>query len=109
MMPRDVSTRWNSTYDMLKFALEYRTALDTISGEREMKLREYELNDKEWAIARQLQDILEVCTPKPNAAQLTIFLAFEACYALLFSCNTEHRDGHPCYGPSGSTPGHERP
>ena len=23
MMPRDVSTRWNSTYDMLEFAIEY--------------------------------------------------------------------------------------
>jgi hypothetical protein len=61
MMPQDVATRWNSTYDMLKFALDYRTALDTIAGERDMKLRKYELNDTEWAIVRQLQNILEVC------------------------------------------------
>jgi hypothetical protein len=61
MMPRDVSTRWNSTYDMLKFALDYRNALDTIAGERDMKLRKYELNDAEWAIATQLQNVLEVC------------------------------------------------
>ena len=60
MMPRDVATRWNSTYDMLKFALDYRTALDAISGERDMKLRKYELNNAEWAIAKQLQNILEV-------------------------------------------------
>lgn len=59
-MPRDVTTRWNSTYDMLKFALEFRTALDTIAGERDMKLRKYELNDAEWVIARQLGDLLEV-------------------------------------------------
>jgi hypothetical protein len=60
IMPRDVSTRWNSTYDMLKFALDYRPALDAITGERDMKLRKYELNNTEWVIAKQLRDILEV-------------------------------------------------
>ena len=59
-MPRDVSTRWNSTYDMLKFALDYRVALNVITGERDMKLRKYELKDTEWHIAGQLRDILEV-------------------------------------------------
>jgi hypothetical protein len=59
-MPRDVSTRWNSTYDMLKFALNYRAALDVITGERDMKLRKYELKDTEWHIASQLRDILDV-------------------------------------------------
>jgi hypothetical protein len=59
-MPRDVLTRWNSTYDMLKFALDYRIALNTITGERDMNLRKYELKDAEWDIAKQLGDILEV-------------------------------------------------
>jgi hypothetical protein len=61
IMPRDVTTRWNSTYDMLKFAIDYRIALDTITGERDMKLRKFELKDEEWTIARQLGDTLEVC------------------------------------------------
>ena len=43
IMPRDVSTRWNSTYKMLKFAYSYREAIDKITGERALKLREYEL------------------------------------------------------------------
>jgi hypothetical protein len=60
MMPRDVTTRWNSTYDMLKFALEYREALDTITGEKEMKLCKYEMDDKEWVIACQLRKVLKV-------------------------------------------------
>jgi len=57
-MPRDVITRWNSTYDMLVFALEYRQAIDDISGDREM--RKYELEEEDWALVQQLCDILAV-------------------------------------------------
>jgi hypothetical protein len=60
MMPRDVSTRWNSTYDMLSFAVKYRVALDIITGDREMKLRQYEMDDEEWHIAQQLCDVLDI-------------------------------------------------
>jgi hypothetical protein len=60
MMPRDVSTRWNSTFDMLNFALNYRLAIDSITSTRELNLRKYELQDDEWAIAENLRDILKV-------------------------------------------------
>jgi hypothetical protein len=59
-MPRDVATRWNSTYDMLKFALTFREALDTITGEKDMKLRKYEMDEEEWEIACQLREVLKV-------------------------------------------------
>jgi len=59
MMPRDVATRWNSTYNMLVFALEYRKAIDEISVDRDM--RKYELSEDEWDLARQLCDVLAVC------------------------------------------------
>jgi hypothetical protein len=62
MMPRDVSTRWNSTYDMLDFAVNYRAALDTITCEREMKLRQFELSEEDWDAAIHLRDVLKVCT-----------------------------------------------
>ncbi len=60
MVPRDVTTRWNSTYDMLAFAYEYRAALDIITANREMKLRMYELSDTDWNIVKDLRDLLKV-------------------------------------------------
>lgn len=60
IMPRDVATRWNSTFDMLDFAVEHIDALNAITGDREMKLRRYELSEEDWTIATQLRDVLKV-------------------------------------------------
>ena len=60
-MPRDVTTRWNSTYDMLEFAVKYRSAIDDITGDKSANLRKYELDDDEWTITMQLQNTLKVC------------------------------------------------
>jgi hypothetical protein len=59
-MPRDVTTRWNSTYDMLDFAVRHRSAIDDITGDKTAGMRKYELDDKEWRIALQLRDTLKV-------------------------------------------------
>ena len=60
MMPRDVSTRWNSTFDMIQFAVAYREPLNDLTGCRAMKLRDYELTEDEWKIAEQLSGVLDV-------------------------------------------------
>jgi hypothetical protein len=62
MIPRDVSTRWNSTYEMVSFAYKYRAAIDKLTAEREMKLHDYELSSEEWEIVQQLSESLEVRT-----------------------------------------------
>ncbi|RDB18248.1 hypothetical protein Hypma_000607 [Hypsizygus marmoreus] len=54
MMPRDVATRWNSTYDMLVFALDYKPMLNSLTDMRAMKLEKYDMQDNEWEIAAQL-------------------------------------------------------
>ena len=46
---------------MLDFAVEHITAIDTITGDHDMKLRQYELSEDDWDIARQLRDVLKVC------------------------------------------------
>ena len=38
MMPRDVATRGNSTYDMLKFAFTYCEAIKKLTNDRELGL-----------------------------------------------------------------------
>jgi hypothetical protein len=59
-MPRDVANRWNSTYDMLRFAFTYSEVINQITGDRSMKIRQYEINDQEWKLVEQLRDCLKV-------------------------------------------------
>lgn len=61
MMPRDVATRWNSTFDMLDFAIQYQATLQAITCNLDLDLRQYELDRDEWKNACQLRDILKVC------------------------------------------------
>jgi hypothetical protein len=60
MMPCDVSNRWNSTYDMVQFAIEYRAALDIMKADRDMNLRKFELSKKGWGLATELCEVLQV-------------------------------------------------
>jgi hypothetical protein len=60
VIPRNVRTQWNATYDMLDCAYEYRKAINKITDLRDMKLRQYEIETHEWEIVRQLHDLLKV-------------------------------------------------
>jgi hypothetical protein len=60
MMPRNVTVRWNSTFNMLDFAVTYRRALESLTGTLGMGLRDYKISDDDWNIAKDLRDILEV-------------------------------------------------
>lgn len=71
MMPRDVAIRWNSTFDMLNFALDYRVPIDEITSNRDLSLRKYELQDEEWVVAQHLRDTLKVCNFSLYCRQIT--------------------------------------
>jgi hypothetical protein len=58
MMPCDVSTRWNSTYNMLEFAAKYHVALNIMTADCDMKLCKFELSKKEWGMATELCEVL---------------------------------------------------
>ncbi|KAF8263472.1 hypothetical protein EI94DRAFT_1807153 [Lactarius quietus] len=57
---------------MLEFALKFRDALDTITGNKDMKLRKYEMDNKEWEIANQLREVLK--TSLSDVYQIAIVL-----------------------------------
>lgn len=61
MMPCDVSTHWNSNYDMLHFALKFRPAIDRMTALHVLDLWKYELSPAECGITKELRDVLNVC------------------------------------------------
>ena len=63
MMPRDVPTHWNSTYDMVEFATKYRAAFNIMTANRDMNLRQFEMSKKEWSMATELSEVLQVRRP----------------------------------------------
>jgi hypothetical protein len=53
LIPHDVTTQWNSTYDMLKVAVAYCAAIDDITADKSVKLRKYELDEevlRQWVL-----------------------------------------------------------
>ena len=97
MMPRDVTTRWNSTFEMLVFALEYHEAIDEILGNKEM--RKYELKEEEWALVKQLCNVLEVrCSSLVSMSVTHVFLDVQRCDPILFTLNAKPCHHDPCHG-----------
>ncbi|KAF6750046.1 hypothetical protein DFP72DRAFT_818213 [Ephemerocybe angulata] len=45
---------------MLYFALEYRRAIDRLTGDQASGLRAYELGNEEWELVKQVTDVLKV-------------------------------------------------
>lgn len=100
--PRDTPTRWNSTYDMADFAYTYRAAVDQLTDDRTLKLRELELTEREWELVRQLRDCLKVRVLELRNVgdRLTQFLLpdLQGHHPLLFIGHPIAPIGHSCNG-----------
>jgi len=62
VLPRDVSTRWNSTFDHLAVFIELEEYVDKFAGLREHGLWQFELTQEEWKCVKQLVKVLQVCS-----------------------------------------------
>ncbi|THU95822.1 hypothetical protein K435DRAFT_557970, partial [Dendrothele bispora CBS 962.96] len=63
VIPRDVSTRWNSTCDMLDYCCNHKKAVRLYTQEdADNALSVYALSKKEWKIAEQLRELLKDAT-----------------------------------------------
>jgi hypothetical protein len=60
LIPRDVRTRWNLTYNMLCFILKHKKAYRRFTVDNSNDLRDYELKADEWEVVEQLCKILAV-------------------------------------------------
>ena len=54
----DVKTRWSSTYNMLRWAIQFRQPVDDVCQDR--KFRYLEVKDEEWEAVTDLVDVLKV-------------------------------------------------
>jgi len=62
----DIATRWNSTYDMLEYALTHWPAIDQVTQQHDLGLRKFELSDEEWVVVQQLHNVLKVSLAFPT-------------------------------------------
>ncbi|KAJ3966428.1 hypothetical protein EV361DRAFT_809106, partial [Lentinula raphanica] len=58
ILPRDVTTRWNSTHDMLNSFLQMKTAISDFVDRSSHSLTEYALTEEEWEVAEGLSAAL---------------------------------------------------
>jgi hypothetical protein len=108
-MPRDVSTRWNVTYDMLLFALDFRPAIDSMTALCDFDLQRYELSPAEWGIAKELRDILKVFlspTPFDSCLLNDLWPDFQRCNIIFFLQHPKPCHSHPGNGSYQQSPCH---
>lgn len=73
---------------MMSFALKYRSPIDAITADRELKLRKYELLDDDWKIIGDLVTVLEVSQHPITYMQANLFQQQYKSATVFFSSNT---------------------
>ena len=109
LMPWDVSTRWNSTFDLLVCAHKYQSTIDAITGDRKAELQQYEMSEDKWKVAGQLQDVLKVSEhfePVVPCVYTSLFASADSQrhYVVLLLGHTKSSSGYTCHGFHRSNP-----
>ncbi|KAJ3833151.1 hypothetical protein F5878DRAFT_547058, partial [Lentinula raphanica] len=60
VLPRDVATRWNSTFDMMAAFLEMKDIVSEFLDRSSHKLSEFILDDNEWEAIAGLVSVLKI-------------------------------------------------
>ena len=88
LVPHDVATYWNSTYNMLSFVLEHQKAIENYTDDWQNNLQKFELTLEEWRVVKQLCDILEVSSFQRLLSNYSQFWYWKGgCKIILFLCN----------------------
>ena len=61
-MPRDVSTRWNSAFDMVDFRVLYDQVIELVMDKHRLGLGDFAIDEHKWELLRQLRNVLKVRT-----------------------------------------------
>jgi hypothetical protein len=60
LIPHHVKTRWNSTYNMLIVTFDYHLIIDNMTGNKTLNLCQYELDDGDWEVIKNLLRVLKI-------------------------------------------------
>ena len=74
MIPHDVKTWWNSTYDMLEVVVQYCSVINELTANQRFALQDYEMSLEDWKIAAQLCKVLQV-----SIVYSILYCAFSTC------------------------------
>lgn len=84
---------------MLEYCVRYRAAIDRITQKRDLGLRDFELTDEEWKLAKQLRDSLKVCLLVVRmTSALTLSLSLDPPLSPYLSCYRHTSPTHAVIG-----------
>ncbi|KAF9226431.1 hypothetical protein BS17DRAFT_698806, partial [Gyrodon lividus] len=95
LMPCDVVTHWNKTFDMLEYAWKHREAVDTVIQCSDLGLRRFKLTNHKWKFVKQLYSILKDTTlffswSTPNLTTMIPAMDHIDKYLTMYLCNRSY-------------------